>query len=226
MRDSHYHTEQCIWDQFLWSSQRDSELLQAETVSEFCTSKKIQRSFISEHASHFGGLWEAALKSIKAHLPEVDGETILTFEELMTMLMQIEACLNFRRLTQLQEASHGLHVLTPGHFFIGKPITSLPDQQDSYRSITLSHWWNLCQTLTQHFWYRWSSQYLNNHPRFSELQTRMCNLKIGDIGWVRNEHMVPTKWPLARLIQVHIGPDGKVRVVTLRIARGTYSRDQ
>ena len=52
----------------------------------------------------------------------------------------------------------------------------------------------------------------------------MCDLKIGDIVCVRDEPTAPTKWPLDRITQVHPGPDGKVRVVTLRIARGTYTR--
>ncbi|XP_011260138.2 uncharacterized protein LOC105253672 [Camponotus floridanus] len=35
-------------------------------------------------APHFGGLWEAAVKSVKHHLHRVPGETSLTYEELQT----------------------------------------------------------------------------------------------------------------------------------------------
>ena len=41
---------------------------------------------------------------------------------------------------------------------------------------------------------------------------------------VRNEPTAPTKWPLARIIEVHPGRDGKVRVVTLRTDKGVYKR--
>ena len=37
-------------------------------ISEFCTTQRIQWKFIPEHAPHFGGLWEAAVKSMKTHL--------------------------------------------------------------------------------------------------------------------------------------------------------------
>ena len=115
------------------------ELLKADAISEFCTGKRIQWSFIPEHAQHFGGLWEVAVKSFKTHLQKVVGKSRLTFEQLTTILAQIEACLNSQPITPLLEASDGLDVLTPGHFLIGMPITSLPNSPDSSRSVSLSH---------------------------------------------------------------------------------------
>ena len=67
-------------------------------VSEFCTSQNIEWKFIPERAPHFGGLWEAAMKS---HLKHVINNTKLTFEEFSTVLTQVEACLNSRPLTHL-----------------------------------------------------------------------------------------------------------------------------
>ncbi len=36
-------------------------------ISEFCSARGIEWRFIPERAPHFGGLWEAAVKSTKAH---------------------------------------------------------------------------------------------------------------------------------------------------------------
>ena len=126
---------------FCGAANEIQELLKADAILEFCTGKKIQCSIIPEHATQFGGLWEEAVKSFKTHLQKVVGETTcrLTFEKLTTIPTQIEACLNSRPLTPLLEASDGLDVLTPGHFLIGRPITSLPDSPDCYRSVSLSH---------------------------------------------------------------------------------------
>jgi hypothetical protein len=93
--------------------------------------------------------WEAAVKSFKRHLYCVVGEVKLTFEELSTVLVQIEACMNSRPLTALPCAEDsGVDALTLGHFLIGRPLEALPDPSALYQSLTLLKRWHLlCQAL-------------------------------------------------------------------------------
>ncbi|KMQ86917.1 gag-pol protein, partial [Lasius niger] len=79
----------------------------------------VRWSFNPPAAPHFGGLWEAAVKSVKHHLRRVIGESTLTFEEMSTVLSQIEACLNSRPLLALTDDPEDVSALTPGHFLIG-----------------------------------------------------------------------------------------------------------
>lgn len=76
---------------------------------------------------HFGGLWEAAVKSVKYHLRRVLGSITLTYEEMATLLAQVEACLNSRPLQALSDDSEDLLVLNPGHFLIEEPLSSIPE---------------------------------------------------------------------------------------------------
>ena len=55
-------------------------------ISELCSTTNIEWKFIPEHAPHFGGLWESAVRSMKSHLKKVVGDSKLTFEELATVL--------------------------------------------------------------------------------------------------------------------------------------------
>ena len=64
------------------------------SICSFCSYQGITWNFTPKHAPHFGGLWEAAVKSFKCHLRHIVGDVHLTFEELATILAQIEACLN------------------------------------------------------------------------------------------------------------------------------------
>ena len=96
----------------------------------------IQWDCITQHGPHFGGLWEAAVKSFKNHLRRVAWNLRLTFEEMCTVLSQIEACLNSHPLTTLNEVDT-IEVLTPGHFIVGRPLESIPDPPESSRSPSL-----------------------------------------------------------------------------------------
>ena len=146
-----------------------------KTVSEFCSTQEIQWDFIPEHAPHFGGIWEAAVKSFKLHLRRIVGEVKLTFEELTTVLTQIEGFLNSRPLVAIPN-SEGLEALTPGNFLIGRPIEALPDPKSSFASPSLVRRWSLCQQLVRHFWKRWSQEYLVTLQKKTKWQQATKNL--------------------------------------------------
>jgi len=58
----------------------------------------IRWHFIPPSAPHFGGLWEAGIKSFKFHLRRMVGSRTLSKTEFATLLCQIEACLNSQSL--------------------------------------------------------------------------------------------------------------------------------
>ena len=195
------------------------------SIADVCSGLGIEWRFIPEHGPHFGGLWEAVVKSTKTHLRRIVRDVKLTFEELSTVLAQVEACLNSRPLVSVNVPDEdGIQVLTPGHFLIGRPLCALPDPSFSYRPVSLLKRWDLCQNLIRHFWQRWSSEYLTSLNKFSKWHHPTRNLQVGDVVIIREDTLVPTKWPLARVSQVHCGQDGLVRVATVKTAKGTYKR--
>ena len=115
----------------------------------------------------------------------------------------------------------GIEVLTPGHFLVGKP---LPDPSFSYRSVSLLCLWHLCQNLVRHFWQRWYKDYLSAINKYKKWRSPTRNIAIGDIVLLQESGLVPTKWPLGRVIETHPGKDALVRVVTVKTAQGCYKR--
>ena len=96
------------------------------------------------------------MKSLKTHLTRVVGNSKLDFEEMTTVLTQIEACLNSRPLGTLpHNDDDGIEMLTPGHFHIGRPLQAIPDHPHSSHSLSLLRRWYPCQALVRHFWERW-----------------------------------------------------------------------
>lgn len=63
------------------------------------------------HAPNFGGLWEAAVKSAKYHIKRIVGDAHLTFEELYTIITQIEAIMNSRPLMPIFNDPNDLEIL-------------------------------------------------------------------------------------------------------------------
>ncbi|GFW67874.1 integrase catalytic domain-containing protein [Trichonephila clavipes] len=127
------------------------ELIKSVEVQNFVTQEYITWHFIPPTAAHVGGLWEAGMKSTKQLLIKTMKSAVLNFEELVTLVTQIEACLNSRPLTPLSNDPQDLQPLTPGHFLIGAPMASFPEEVPS-QPACLKKRWNLIQHLRSQFW--------------------------------------------------------------------------
>jgi len=141
----------------------------------------IQWNFIPPGSPYMGGLWEAGIKSCKIHLKRTMQNALLTFEELTTVLAQIEACLNSRPLCPLSADPSDLLPLTPGHFLIGEPITSIPDADLTEIRFNLLSRWQVIQRITQDFWRRWSLEYLSSKQGRVKWSQIKENLKVNDL---------------------------------------------
>lgn len=111
-------------------------------------------------APHFRGKWEAGVKSVKFHLKRVIGDTLLTYEEMSTLLAQVEAVLNSRPISPLTDDPDDINALTPGHFLTGGPTITIPEP--SHKSVKHSHLsrWQLTRQILESSWTRWSKECL------------------------------------------------------------------
>lgn len=125
-------------------------------IQYFLRGQEVSWTFIPPNAPHFGGLWEAAVKSTKHHLSRIVGRTHLTFEEMQTVLCEIEAILNSRPLTPLSEDPNDLTYLTPGHFLVGTTMNSFPCSDLHSMNENRLVRWQRVEQLRQHFWRRWN----------------------------------------------------------------------
>ncbi|XP_018396134.1 PREDICTED: uncharacterized protein LOC108774501 [Cyphomyrmex costatus] len=195
-----------------------------QQVSDQASKHGIQWHFIPPRAPHHGGLWEAAVKSAKQHLRKVTKDAHLRFEELETLLIQIEAILNSRPITPLSSDPRDLRVLIPGHFIIGSPLTAYPEESiDAIQMNRLSRWQHV-QRLKQHFWKRWTREYLHQLQQRSKWKTEESTIKISQMVISIEDNQPPLSWVLGRIQDVHIGDDGIGRVATVYTTKGTYKR--
>lgn len=196
----------------------------SEVIQKSLTDKGVQWHFNPPSAPHFGGIWEAAVKSAKFHLRRVIGIQIFTFEELSTLFAEVEAVMNSRPLSPLSPDPNENNVLTPGHFLIGEALTAVPSPDVTDIKLNRLTRWQLVQQATQHFWRRWSSEYLHNLQQRGKWTQHIQNLQVGDLVLIKDPNLPPLYWPTGRIVAVHPGKDNTVRVVTLQTSSGQLKR--
>jgi hypothetical protein len=181
--------------------------------------------FISAYSPHMGGLWEAGVKATKYHLKRVMSLTILTFEQLYSLIVQIEGILNARPLSPLSQNSNDLTPLTPSHFLIGRSPSYVPDFDFTHLPENRLNLYQHIQYMTQQFWKRWQIEYI------SELQQRRkwksqsnTILAVGTLVIIKENQVPVNQWKLGRILQLHPGPDGITRVVTIQLKTGISKR--
>ncbi|XP_011866742.1 PREDICTED: uncharacterized protein LOC105561401 [Vollenhovia emeryi] len=202
---------------------RDSQCL--EKLHGHCAKNGIKWHFIPARAPHFGGLWEAAVKTLKRHLKRTIGSASLTVTEMITVLSQVEAMMNSRPITPLSDDPRDLDALTPAHFLIGSAMASLPEPDLQETPISKLSRWQHVELLRQRFWSRWQTEYLATcQQRFKWKTLKPDELLKGRLVMLKEDETMPFKWTMARILEVHPGADGLVRAVTLRTAKGSYKR--
>lgn len=186
-----------------------------ENLVEYLANQGTKWHFIPPASPHCGGLWEAGVKSAKHHLRRIMKDRNHTYEELSTLLTQIESCLNSRPLCPISTDPADNNALTPAHFLIGEPTTCIPDEDLLHFNIDRLSRWKLVERMKKHFWDRWNREYmcrLQARPKWNKINR---NIKEGDLVLLLHEKSSPGQWPLAKVGELHPGTDGLVRVVTI-----------
>lgn len=193
-------------------------------LQEAAATEAIEFWFNPPAAPHFGGLWEANIKSFKVHLTRVIGNQILTYEEFLTLATQIEAVLNSRPLCEMGSDPNDLSVLTPGHFLTLEPLSSIPESDTFNVKLTCLSRWQLVQRLHHDFWKRWHLEYLHTLTQRAKWLTDTSEPKLGSLVLIKDEQTKPLNWSLARIVELHRAKDGICRVATVKTQTGLLQR--
>lgn len=195
-------------------------------VDSFCVDQGIKWNFIPVYSPHMGSLWESAVRICKFHLKRVLGQSLLTYEEFVTVLVQVEGIVNSRPLCPIPYSdSEVIQTLTPAHFLIGRPIVALPDYD--YEDVPTNNikYFQQLQQICQGFWRKWSREYIGLlQQRTKWRSSKGANLTVGAVVLLKDERLPACQWPLARILRLHPGQDGVARVATMKTAKGTVVR--
>ena len=190
-------------------------------------------NFIAPLSPWRGGWWERLVRSVKSSLKKTLGKKLLCREELETVLVEIEACLNSRPLTFVSDESDGAEPLTPAHFLLGHNrgyYSSASPEPDDCMSLEASLACRKC--LVDQFWKIWKAEYVRNLPtckgtfkpgmvRPGAIHPRV--LKPGSLVLLQ-DNSPRLQWPLGLVEEVFPGNDGIIRTVQVRAKADSFVR--
>ena len=197
------------------------ELFESEEVNNCLSDKGIDWKFNLERAPWWGGFFERMVGLVKGCLRKVLGNAKLTFDELGTVLAEVEANLNSRPLTYEYEEV-GSEVLTPSHLVYGRRIVTLPDSKDQEvsrldeeptKTNSIARFKHL-STVLGHFWSRWKREYLTNLREFHKVgvvDKEYVLVEPGDVVIVYEQGKKRGEWRTGLVQELICGKDNVVR---------------
>ena len=177
--------------------------------------KGIDWYFNPPHASHFGGIWERQIRTVRKILVAVLKEQTLTDDSLVTLMCEIEAVINSRPLTTVSSDYQDLIPLTPNNLLTIRGDSMIVGKFDS-SDVYCKRRWRHVQYLADVFWNRWRREYLSGLQIRQKWNTQKSNLKIDDVVIVVDEASPRCHWSLGRVVKVNTDTDGLVRSATVK----------
>ena len=112
---------------FKSSSKEIRSICRSPEVFRYLADQRTSWKFIVARAPWWGGFWERMVRIVKRCLKKVVGRTTLKFEELLTLLIEIDSVINSRPLTFIYDDQEGVsYALTPTHLIYGHRLATSP----------------------------------------------------------------------------------------------------
>ena len=163
------------------------------------------------------------VKSTKRCLKKVLGKARLTYEELSTVLVEVECVLNSRPLTYLYPEDLE-EPLTPSHLISGQRLLSLPGPSTppstnptSTKETVTKRAKYLIQLLDR-FWNRWRCEYVTSLRESHRLKKENVRqpIQVGDLVCIHDENHPRTSWKTGIVKELIEGSDHKIRGAVVR----------
>ena len=178
---------------------------------------------ISPRAAWQGGMYERLIRSVKDLLKKTIGTQKLSKNQLVTLLTEVEACINSRPL--VYETENDI-ALTPNHFLIGKStpfssqeLSNLAEVIDLDVVSRKNHEQNLSDSL----WAEWQNSYLKMLQPLPRKRENV-SVKVGSVVLIKKEKAKRMAWPMGIVQKIFTSKDNCIRNLQIKTADGSIVR--
>ena len=193
-------------------------------VHKFLLQKDIKWIFNPPTASHMGGVWERAIRSVRRVLNAILRNQTVDDEGLHTLLCEVEAILNARPLTKVSDDPQDLNAITPNHLLLLRSSQQFPPGVFKGKEHYSTRRWKQVQYMTDIFWRRWTKEYLPTLQTRQKWHSIERNLKENDLVVVMDQSQHRNQWPLGRIVEIYAGRDGLVRSAKVKTLNSEFRR--
>ena len=193
-------------------------------IADFLTNREIEFKFIPPKASHMGGAWERLIKSSKRAMRAVLRDHVVTHEVLYTILCEIESAMNSRPLCYVGNDPTHPTPLSPNHFLHHSDTVVLPADLLTVKDSACRKKWRVSQYIADQLWKRWRREYLPTLTIAQKWHSERRPLTIGDVILIIDWNLPRGSWPLARVCEVNVGRDGRIRSAKVKTQNGYLVR--
>lgn len=216
---------------FKCASSELTTILNDPRFQKYLNSRNIRWQRYLEYAPYWGGWIEKLNHVFKSAIRKVIGGACVSFAELSTLLIEVEAIMNSRPISYVYDDVNEGQAITPSILLCGKDLTQLPPNMFEYRferkqPQTCRERLKYLDKIKTYFWTRWTREYLTeltDKHAAARKGVEVRQPKVDDIVLVKEGSdtvKIPRhKWKLGRISAVYPGRDGKVRSVDVILAQ-------
>lgn len=202
------------------------QLIQDEdTIRDQLSIRGVEFKFVPPGAPHFAGSWERKVRSIKNPLDVALKETYPSDEILKTVLSEIVNMVNNTPLVEVSCDPEAPRAIVPNDILMGRINNTQFDVK--FDEVDLNpKTWKSAQVIADRFWPR----YVREKRPLMQRRSKWHNdkntimLQVDDVVLVADENLKRNKWPKGTVVEVHPGPDSKVRAVTIKTQENEFKR--
>lgn len=199
-----------------------------EVVGEMTANKlKIHWHFTPAFSPWFGGAWERLIQSIKRCLHFLLHEEHPQEHILSNAFVEAEFWMNSRPLTDVPIDHESAPPLTPNTVLFGTDEEKVRavGSFDAYGKFS-PRATRRTQHLVDKFLHRWVSEYLPTLMRRTKWHKEEKPVVPGDVVVVIEPNEPRNAWRKGIVVDVHPGPDERVRAVDVKLADGSIKKNR
>ena len=182
----------------------------SKEVQDFVATKYIRWSFNPEASPWTGGFFERMIKSVKRCLKKILRNAYLNYEELLTVIKEVENIINNRPLIYMYDDINE-QVLTPNKLLFGRNLEVTASSDEVIVEKDLSKREHYVNRLIEDWWKKWRDDYLVELREYQKHKIRKTSLypHEGDIVLIADDNLKRNKWRMGKIIKLMSGKDGK-----------------